>query len=158
MKSGASAQLAALSILACLGATFSYAVAASFTHRFLSGIPPLVTATGSQIGAALGLALPALLLWPDRMPGAGAWSAVIALGIFCTGIAYVLYFRLIDHIGPAGALTVTFTVPVFAILYGATLLGEAITPWMLGCGAVVLAGTTLATGLVRLPLRRSPAS
>ena len=158
MRSGASAHLAAWAILACLGATFSYAVAASFTARYLNGIPPLVTATGSQIGAALGLALPALWLWPAQMPSAGAWGAALALGIFCTGIAYVLYFRLIEHMGPAGALTVTFTVPVFAILYGATLLGEAITPWMLGCGAVVLVGTTLATGQLKLPLRRPAVS
>jgi drug/metabolite transporter (DMT)-like permease len=154
MRTGASAHLALLAILACLLATFSYAVAASFTHRFLAGIPPLVTATGSQVGAALGLALPAALTWPASAPSAGAWGAVVALGVLCTGIAYVLYFRLIESLGPARALTVTFTVPIFAIAYGALLLGEAITPRMLLCGLVVLVGTTLATGLVRLPARR----
>jgi drug/metabolite transporter (DMT)-like permease len=154
MRTGASAHLALLAILACLLATFSYAVAASFTHRFLVGIPPLATATGSQMGAALGLAVPAALTWPATMPGAGAWGAVVALGVLCTGIAYVLYFRLIESLGPARALTVTFTVPIFAIAYGALLLGEAITPRMLLCGLVVLVGTTLATGLVRLPARR----
>ena len=153
LNAGASAHWAALAMGACLLATFSYAVAASFTHRYLSGIPPLVTATGSQIGAALGLALPALLTWPSVSPSAGAWSAVVALGVLCTGVAYVLYFRLIEQLGPARALTVTFTIPVFAIVYGVLLLGEAVTPWMLACGAVVLCGTTLATGLLRLPIR-----
>jgi drug/metabolite transporter (DMT)-like permease len=90
-----------------------------------------MTATGSQIGATLGLALPALYLWPAHMPGPKAWASVVALGVLCTGVAYVLYFRLIENLGPARALTVTFTVPVFAILYGASLLGEAVTPWML---------------------------
>jgi len=47
-------------------------------------------------------------------------------------------------------LTVTFTIPVFAIFYGATLLGEAVTPWMLLCGAIVICGTALATGLIKL--------
>jgi len=146
--------MAAWAVLACLGATLCYALAASFTHKYLSGLNPLMTATGSQIGATLGLALPALYLWPAHMPGPKAWASVVALGVLCTGVAYVLYFRLIENLGPARALTVTFTVPVFAILYGATLLGEAVTPWMLLCGAVVLCGTALATGAVRLPLQR----
>ena len=140
-------------VLACLAATLCYALAASFTHKYLSGLNPLMTATGSQIGAALGLALPALWTWPASLPGPTAWGAVVALGVLCTGVAYVLYFRLIEDMGPARALTVTFTVPIFAILYGATLLGEAVTPWMLGCGAIVLCGTMLATGLVKLPNR-----
>ena len=151
---GTSTSMAAWAVLACLCATFSYATAASYTHRYLSGLPALMTATGSQIGAALGLALPALLLWPATAPSSGAWASVVALGVLCTGIAYIMYFRLIETLGPARSLTVTFAVPVFAILYGATLLGEAITPWMLGCGAVVLCGTTLATGLVKLPWLR----
>ena len=154
---GADGSLGLWAVLACLGATLCYALAASFTHRYLSGLNPLMTATGSQIGATLGLAVPALLLWPTHMPGPKAWASVIALGVLCTGVAYVLYFRLIERLGPARALTVTFTVPVFAILYGATLLGEVVTPWMLLCGAVVLCGTTLATGVVKLPLQRRPA-
>ena len=153
----AGGSLALWAVLACLGATLCYALAASFTHRYLGGLNPLMTATGSQIGATLGLALPALLTWPAHMPGPRAWASVVALGVLCTGVAYVLYFRLIENLGPARALTVTFTVPVFAILYGATLLGETVTPWMLLCGAVVLCGTALATGAVRLPLQRRPA-
>ena len=145
--------MAGWAVLACLVATLCYALAASFTHKYLSGLNPLMTATGSQIGAALGLAVPALWMWPTTMPSLHAWGAVAALGVLCTGVAYVLYFRLIEDMGPARALTVTFTVPVFAILYGVALLGEALTPWMLGCGAVVLCGTVLATGLVKLPIR-----
>ena len=151
LRDGSASLVAVWAVLACLAATLSYAVAASFTQRYLRGLPPLMTATGSQIGAALGLALPALWLWPQTLPSASAWASVIALGVLCTGIAYVLYFSLIERLGAARALTVTFAVPVFAIVYGATLLGEAVTPWMLLCGAIVLCGTALATGLVRLP-------
>jgi len=150
LRAGAPAALAAWAVAACLGATLCYALAASFTHRHLSGLPPLMTATGSQIGAMLGLALPALALWPAQMPGPTAWASVVALGVLCTGVANVLYFRLIEALGPARALTVTFTVPVFAIVYGAALLGEAVTPWMLLCGAIVLVGTALATGFIKL--------
>ena len=73
--------------------------------------------------------------------------------MLCTGIAYILYFRLIENAGPARALAVTFLVPVFAVFYGALFLGEAVTPWMLLCGAVIVCGTALSTGWLKLPGR-----
>jgi drug/metabolite transporter (DMT)-like permease len=141
-------------VVACLVATLFYAVAANAAKRFFTGVPSLVAATGSQIGAMLGLALPALWFWPERMPGATAWTAVVMVGIFCTGLAYVLYFRLIENVGPARAVAVTFVVPVFAMIYGGLFLGEAVTGWMLICGAVIISGTALSVGLLRLPGRR----
>lgn len=153
-KPDASGAVTAWGILACLLATISYAVAASFTRRYLSGLNSLMVATGSQIGAALGLALPTLLMWPVQAPSLKAWGALLALGTLCTAVAYVLFFRLIERLGPARAITVTFTIPVFAVFYGVTLLGETVTTWMLFCGVIVLCGTALATGLVKLPLDR----
>ncbi len=141
-------------VLACLGACLSYGVSASATRRYLSGVPSLATATGSQIGATLFLALPALWLRPTQMPSLHAWLALAALGIACTGIAYILFFRLIAQAGPAKALTVTFLVPVFAVFYGAVFLHEPITPWMLLCAAVIVVGVALSTGIVKLPWRR----
>jgi drug/metabolite transporter (DMT)-like permease len=138
-------------VLACLVATVCYAFAASATKRYLSGMPPLLLATGSQVGATLGLALPALWLWPAQTPGPQAWLGVAIAGVLCTGIAYILYFRLIERAGPARALAVTFMVPAFAVLYGAVFLGEAVTTWMLFCGGVIVFGTALSTGLLRLP-------
>lgn len=140
-------------VLACLAACVCYALSASFTKRYLAGVPPLVLAGGSQVGAALGLALPALWLWPASPPGAQAWGSVALVGVVCTAFAYILFFRLIATVGPARALTVTFAVPVFGVLYGTLLLGEELTTAMLGCGAVIVCGTALATGLVRLPAR-----
>ena len=147
----------AWAVLACLVATICYAFAASATKRFLSGLPPLMTATGSQLGATIALSVPALLLRPAHTPSTQAWLAVVVLGVLCTGIAYILYFRLIEQAGPSRALAVTFAIPVFAILYGALFLREAVTPWMLAWGAVVLAGTALSTGLLKLPLARAAA-
>ena len=144
----------AWAVLACLVATVCYAIAASATKRFLSGLPPLVTATGSQLGAALALALPAFWLRPEQMPSAQAWSSVAVLGVLCTGVAYVLYFRLIEQTGPARALAVTFCIPVFAIVYGVLFLGEHVTGWMLAWGAVVVLGTALSTGLLKLAAPR----
>jgi drug/metabolite transporter (DMT)-like permease len=152
-KPNASGVAPVWAVLACLLATTCYAFSASFTKKHLPSMPPLVAATGSQIGATLALAFPALWFRPDHMPSIPAWGALLALGVVCTGIAYVVYFRLIERAGPARALTVTFLIPVFAIVYGVLLLGEQITPWMLGCGAVVLLGTALSSGLVKLPGR-----
>ena len=136
-------------VLACLGATVCYALSASFTKKHIPSLPPLVTATGSQMGAALALALPALWWHPQHLPSLRAWGALLAVGIVCTGLAYILYFKLIENTGPAKALTVTFMVPVFAIVYGVVLLGERVTPWMLGCGLVVLLGTALSSVLIQ---------
>ena len=114
-------------------------------------------ATGAGMAVAvlisLALALPALWFRPEHWPSASAWGALIAVGVLCTGVAYILYFKLIESAGPARALTVTFLVPVFAIAYGVLFLGESVTAWMLLCGAVILAGTALSSGLVKLPGR-----
>ena len=142
-------------VLACLVASICYGIAANAAKKYLVGVPPMVAATGSQVGATLGLALPALWLWPEQMPGMQAWIGVVVLGILCTGIAYILYFRLIDQAGPAKAVAVTFLVPVFAILYGTMFLSEPVTAWMLGWGAVIIFGTALSTGLLKLPLLRT---
>jgi drug/metabolite transporter (DMT)-like permease len=143
----------AWAVLACLAATTCYALSASFTKKHIPSLPPLVTATGSQLGATLGLALPALWFRPDHLPSATALWSLLMVGVLCTGVAYILYFKLIENAGPARALTVTFLVPVFAIAYGVLLLGESVTAWMVGCGAVILMGTALSSGLVKLPGR-----
>ncbi|MDO9434639.1 DMT family transporter [Hydrogenophaga sp.] len=139
-----------LAMGACLLATVSYGVAASFTKKYLKGLHPLATATGSQIGASLGLAIPTIWLWPTQPTSLTAWGALAAVALLCTSIAYVLFFHIIEKAGPSRALAVTFLVPVFALFYGATLLGESITPWMIGCGVVIVCGTALSTGLLKL--------
>jgi drug/metabolite transporter (DMT)-like permease len=144
-------------VLACLGATVCYAIAASATKKYLRGLSPLMTAAGSQVGATLALALPAAAAWPAQLPGAQAWIAVTVAGVLCTGLAYVLYFRLIENTGPARAVTVTYAVPVFAVIYGGLFLGEQVTPWMIACGAIIICGTALSSGLLKLPALRPQA-
>ena len=133
---------------ACLCASLSYGIAASYAKRYLVGVPPLATATGSMIGATLGLLLPTIALWPAQMPPLSSWLAVAALALLCTSIAYILYFRIIQTAGPSRAIAVTFLAPVFALLYGNWFLAEPITAWMLGCGAIIIGGTMLSTGLI----------
>ncbi len=142
-------------VLACLGATLCYGIAASYAKKFLTGVPPLAIATGSQIGATLGLSIPMVLSWPAQTPSVRAWLAVLAVALLCTAVAYILFFRLIEKAGPSKTLTVTFLIPVFGLLYGSTLLGEEITANMLGGGLVVLCGVALATGWVSWPLAKA---
>ncbi len=136
-------------VIACLAATLCYGVAASFTKKYLQGVPPLASATGSQIGATLLLAIPGLTSIPAQAPGLNAWAAIILLAFFCTAVAYILYFRIIERAGPARAVAVTFLIPVFGVAYGAVLLNEAITLTMIVCGAVIVLGTALATGVLK---------
>jgi len=151
LKAGAASADAAVAIAMCLFAAVLYGFSANYAKRSLSGVPPLAVAAGSQAAAALLLAPAATLSWPATNPPSTAWAAVLALALLCTGVAYVLYFRLIANVGAARAITVTFLVPAFAVLWGAMFLGEAVGTGMLAGGVVILIGTALATGLLHPP-------
>ena len=148
----------AAAIGACLLATISYGIAPSLTKRRLGGVPPLAVAAGSQVAAALFLAVPALLAWPALAPSAHAWTMIALLAFFGTGLAYLLYFRLIANAGPANAVAVTYLIPIFAVAWGGIFLGERLTlPLVAGC-AVIFVGTALATGMLPTSSRRGVAS
>jgi drug/metabolite transporter (DMT)-like permease len=117
----------------------------------------MALAAGSQISAATALLLPALWAWPATPPSPAAWGAVAALAVACTALAYVLYFRLIAHAGAANAISVTFLIPGFAMLWGWLFIGEEPTTAMLAGCAVILLGTALSTGVLRLPQRTAAA-
>lgn len=153
LKAGEHGVSAGVAIAACLAATLCYGYGANYTKKRLQGVPPMVTATGSQLAASVVLLVPGLWAWPAQMPSASAWTALAALALLCTGVAYLLYFRLIANVGPARAISVTFLIPMFGLLWGALFLGEAITPAMLGGCAIILVGTALVTGVVALPQR-----
>lgn len=154
-KPDASGTTTGWAVLACLLACLCYGTAASVAKKFMGGFPTLVSATGSQMGASLALLPLTWYFWPAENPGLEAWAAVIVLGVMCTGLAYILYFRLIERAGPSRALAVTFTIPAFAVVYGVLLLGETVTGWMVICALVIIAGTSLSTGLVKLGRKSS---
>lgn len=129
--------------------SLSYGVSASVVKRYFTGVRPLAVAAGSQSAAAILLLPFAIAFWPAGTIRAIDWGSAIALGVLCTGLAYILYFRLIARVGPATAMTVTFLIPAFAMLWGGLVLGEAVTGTMLAGCAVILAGTALATGSLR---------
>lgn len=150
-KIGASVGNTTLAVIAALGGSFLYGIGGNFTRRYASHIKPLAVATGSQAGAALVLLPVAILTWPDTSISPTAWAAAIVMGLFSTALAYILYFRLIANTGPTNAITVTYLIPLFAMVLGAMVIDEPITASMaVGC-AVILLGTALATGLLKLP-------
>lgn len=135
-------------IVAALAAAFCYGIASNYAKsaQAASSQDPYANAYGSMWAAALLLA-PALPFFPTAAePAFSVLGAVVALGVFCTGIAYLLYFRLVADLGAAPALTVTFLIPVFGILWGHLFLGEAIGWHTLAGAVVVLLGTALVTG------------
>lgn len=139
----------ALSLVACA----CYGWASVFTKVHLKEAPSSALAAVSCLIAAGALA-PFTPWGAVAAPvPAMAWVSVAALGVFSTGLAFILYYRLIADLGPVKALMVTLLIPVFGIFWGVLLLGEPVTPGRLTGCAIVLAGCSLALGLVRLPLR-----
>jgi drug/metabolite transporter (DMT)-like permease len=139
-----------LAIVAAIVASMFYGIGANYTKKYLQEIKPLAIAAGSQLAAMLVLLPAAVALWPDGPISVRAWAAIIMMGIFSTGIAYIIYFRLIANVGPSSAITVTYLVPGFAVFWGGVILDEKLTVNMIvGC-AVILLGTALATGLMSL--------
>ena len=147
---------AAWGIAACLAATCCYAFAGFLTVRWIGqrgGLDPRLIALGSQVGAAcLLLPFAAVQLvsspvdWHAISPA--VWWSVLGLGLLCTSLAYVLFFRLIADEGALKALTVTFLIPVFGALWGWLALGETL-------GASHLAGALL-IGLALVLVIRNP--
>lgn len=148
------AELQLLPIGAALIATFLYGVGATYTKKRFSQVDALALATGSQLSAAIFLLPLAVILWPEQLPSASAWMDVLILGVACTGIAFILFFRLIANIGPAKTMTVAYMIPVFGLFWGWVFLGETMTMHMLLGGGFVLLGVGLTTGVLKLPRKQ----
>jgi drug/metabolite transporter (DMT)-like permease len=84
---------------------------------------------------------------PFSLPSGTVLSSVLFLALGSTGLAYLLYFHLIVDVGPAKALTVTFLIPIFGVMWGGLFLGEQITFSELGGCAIILVGTSLVLGM-----------
>ena len=140
-------------VLAAMLATLSYGFAANYSKQKLSGVQPYVAALGSQVFAAIVLVPAAFAYWPAAPIPAIDWFAVAMLGVFCTAIAYVLYFVLIRNAGPQYAASVTFLIPVFGVIWGAIFLNEKIGVAVLLPCLVILLGTALASGRIKISKR-----
>jgi drug/metabolite transporter (DMT)-like permease len=141
---------------AILVGSVSYAVGGLYARRSMNDVPVTVSAIGQSAGG-LVLVLPfAAFALPERFPGLQVLGALTGLGVIGTGFSLLLYFRLIANVGPTRTSTVTYLVPVWALLYGALLLEEGITARsMLGL-ALILAGVAGVSGIFELPRRKPP--
>ena len=145
-----------LAVLACLAAAFAYGIGANIVGVRLAGEPPLTLAIGQQLAAALVL-LPLVPVLPVReTPHAVDIACLLALALGSTGVAYMLYFRLLTHLGATAGMTVIFVVPLFGVLWGALFLGEHVNLGTVAGGAVILFSVWLITRTPRSE-RRDPA-
>ena len=140
----------ALAILAGLSASLLYGIAANLAAQYLTKTSALSVATFSLVAATLFLLPFSIAAIPDRSISLKAWGAVLAMGVLSTAVANILYFNLLSNIGSAKALTVTFLIPIFASLWGALFINEAVTASMLIGGTIILLGLAYVTGLLKL--------
>lgn len=132
-------------VAAAAAAACCYGIATHYTRR-AKAVEPFANAHGSMWAAALWL-VPLTWFFPmNDAVTVPVGLALFALGILCTGIAYLLYFGLVRDIGATPTLTVTFMIPVFGVLWGHLFLNEPIG-WQTFVGTIlVLCGTALVTG------------
>jgi drug/metabolite transporter (DMT)-like permease len=128
-----------------------YAVGPFIVARRLGDVPSLGVIAVALVAAAFVSAPLAWATRPTTPPPASAWWAILGLAIICTGIAFLVFFALIDEIGPARSTLITFANPAVAVVLGAVFLDEAITGATIGGFVLVLGGCWLATrsGVVR---------
>jgi drug/metabolite transporter (DMT)-like permease len=143
---------AVLGGLAVVLASVGYS-AGSFVvkHRLGDARPLGVVAPVMTVSAVL-LLPPAIASAPGTVPGPGPLAAVVALGLFGTGAAFVIFYLLIGTVGPARTMIVSYVAPGFAVVYGATLLGEPVTAATLAGLALIVGGSSLAAGGAPAPL------
>ena len=131
-----------LAIAAAFGASLLYGVISNYSQT-VKIADPFTNVLGSLWVATLVLT-PLMIWFPVReAPGIPAWACVATLGILCTAIAYVIYFRLIAQIGAAPTLTVTYLIPLFGVLWGVLFLDEHIGGHHAVGAAMILAGIAL---------------
>src|SRR5574342_263634 len=142
--------------LAVLGAAASYACAGIFGRRF-AGAPPFITAAGQVTASSLTL-LPLSLAvdrpWLVAVPGLKTWTAVVALALLCTAVAYVIYFRILATSGASNLLLVTLVMPASAVLLGTTVLGEHLDPRQIAGMALIALGLAAIAGRIMTLARR----
>jgi drug/metabolite transporter (DMT)-like permease len=138
-----------LAVLAMLAASASYAGAGIYTKLRLRGVSTYSLALGQQLGAFVWLAVPGLALVPRVAPTLPALGALLALGALSTAVAYLLYFRLLERIGPTKTTTVTYLIPIVGMVGGALVLHEPLTGGMLAGLGLVL-GSVLLVNEVRI--------
>jgi len=136
-------------IVTGVAATLCYGLGGNFAKRRFAHLPANLTAGGTLVGAAAGMMVPGIVFWPAVNPSTVPWISVVILGILCTAVAYLLYFRLLLSATATQVASVTFLVPLFAILWGSLFLGEGLTLQMATASVIILTGTALTNGILK---------
>ena len=136
-------QSVGLAAIAGTTASLCYGFGINFVRHYLSGYPPAAVAAANLTAGAVLLAPFAIYTWPHHPIPPASWVSALLLGVVCTGIAFVFYYRLIARIGAARTSTVTYLIPLFGVIWAWLLLGEPLTLTMALAGALILAGVGL---------------
>ena len=147
---GAQPQGKLLGALAVVGMALCYAIGTLLAGRHLRGTPPLLVALASTGVSTLAVLPVGVVQAPAEAWHAETIASILVLGLVGTGIAYLLFFALIQRAGANYATLVTYLVPPIALAYGAIFLGESFGAVAYGALALILVGVALATGSVRL--------
>jgi drug/metabolite transporter (DMT)-like permease len=129
--------------LAGTAAALCYGLGINFVRHYLSGFPAAAIAAANLATGAVLLAPFAIYTWPQHPIPGRSWLSAVLLGVLCTGIAFVFYYRLIARIGAPRTATVTYLIPLFGVIWAWLLLGESVTLSMVLAGALILAGVGL---------------
>ena len=143
-----------LAVAAMLIASLSYALGATYAKQSFSGIPPLGMAIGQLCGAVVLLAPLAAVSVPAEAPSFVVALSILGLALLSTAVAYLIYFRLIENVGPTSTVTVTLLVPVFGLLFGILLLDEPFGVGTLAGLGIILLSVVLITGIAPRKGRR----
>jgi drug/metabolite transporter (DMT)-like permease len=135
--------------LAVVAASVSYALAGLLLQRQTARVDALTLSTATILGATLVLVPFGLAQAPGELPGWEAAASVLALGVAGTGVGILLFMKMLGDFGTFRAGLVTYLMPVTALLYGAFLLDEVVSAWMLVGMALILSGVALGSGLLR---------
>jgi len=139
-----------LGALAILLAAVGYAAGPMIIKQKLRSLDPLGPVTASMGISGLVLTVPALASAPASVPSGQTLLSVLVLGLFCSALAFLFFFALIQDVGPGRATVITYVNPVVAVALGVTLLGEGLGPTAVAGLLLILAGSWLSTG-GRLP-------
>ena len=147
----ASGRMAGMSVgwasIAGAVASLMYGLGAHMARRHLQGLPSAALASVTLGSGALLAAPFAVATWPTHAIPAGAWLSAAALGVLCTGIAFVMFYRLIEKIGANRAAIVTYLIPPFGVAWGFIFLHEPVTATMIIACVIVLGSVALSQGV-----------
>ncbi|MCK5895442.1 MAG: DMT family transporter [Cocleimonas sp.] len=146
-----------LPVASAIMTTIAYGISANSTKKYLNGVSSITATAGTLLFAALFMLVLAFFFLPDfSIIPTLSWVYALILGVFCTAFAYLIFYRLIQNIGPSKAVTVTFIIPIFSFLWAYLLLGEVVTVRMWIATVIILLGTGLVTGVIRFkPFERA---